>query len=381
MAGLKSISSKKKKKPRYVSRARFGLANIPMDKGFDAAAYYFHNEVDRKEVSNILKNFVKANYSKSDVKAILANPEYKFTIFTHYACAALWKSTEQTMCDKSTAYVEGLKKYCSELLESGKILLKDKISDEKEKSNVVILSPQQRLERKIQRTIMVDLDNLEDAWINSEKADIDVYTLFRKHGLSGSATLPVKKTVEGWLLDYEDAYHKRCEQAVEGYSHVKRPELNRRIKVCQTILSDLERIKDAAKATKTIRIKKPVSIDKQVARVNYKKEDNTFKIVSITPVQIIGKKRLYTFNTKSKLLTEYVTEDPRGFQISGSTIKNIDSDKSRNVRLRKPEEFIPVALKKTPKQVDVAWSELTTKTNKPNGRLNADTILLRVSER
>lgn len=76
-----------------------------------------------------------------------------------------------------------------------------------------------------------------------------------------------------------------------------------------------------------------------------------------------------------------MTEDPRGFQISGSTIKNIDSEQSRNVRLRKPEEFIPVALKKTPKQVDVAWSKLTTKTNKPNGRLNADTILLRVSER
>ena len=373
--------SKKKPKKKFVSRARYGLVNIPIDKGFEATKYYMHNEVDRKDIADILKTYIKTNFSKSDAKAMLANPEYKFTIFSHYSATIYWLNAGQETDERISQYVDGLKRYCADLLERGKILLKEKEAEQKEKGNVVTLSPQQKLERKIARTIMVDLDDLEDAWIRGEKADINVYLLFKKHGLSGSATIPVRQVVEGWLLDYGDAYHKRCEQAVEGYAHLKRPELNRRIKVCENILADLESIKSAAKANRTIRIKRPVTADKMVAKVKYKKEDKDFKLVSISPVMIIGKKRLLTFNTKYKELCEYVTEDPRGFTVKGTTIQNFDADISRSVKLRKPDEFLPIAQTKTAKQIDAAWKGLTTKTGKPTGRLNAETILLRMFEK
>jgi hypothetical protein len=373
--------SKKKPKKKFVSRARYGLVNIPIDKGFQATKYYMHNEVDRKDIADILKNYIKAKFSKSDVKAILTNPEYKFTTFSHHSATAYWLNTEQKVDELISQYVDGLKRYCNELLERGKLLIKEKETEQKDTDNIISLSPQQKLERKIARTIMVDLDNLEDAWINDEKADINVYDLFRKHGLGGSATLPIRQVVEGWLLDYGDAYHKRCEQAVEGYAHLKRPELNRRINVCETILNDLDRVKSAAKANRTVRIKRPVTADKQVSKVNYKKEDSEFKLVSITPVMLIGKKRLFTFNTKYKELCEYVTEDPKGFTIKGTTIQNYDADTSRSVKLRKPNEFLNVVQNKTPRQIDVAWKGLTTKTSKPKGRLNAETILLRVFDK
>jgi hypothetical protein len=199
--------------------------------------------------------------------------------------------------------------------------------------------------------------------------------------LAGSAVAPVRQVIEGWLLDYEDAYHKRCEQAVEGYSHLKRPELNHRIKACQDMLLDLDRIKSAAKATRKTRVKKPQAADKQVRNVKYKTEDANFKLASINPVQIIGKTRLYTFNTKTRTLTEYITQSVDGFQISGSTIKNIDPVNSRQVKLRKPDEFLPMVLSKTVKQIDTEWKKLTTKSSQPNGRLNADTILLRVLDK
>ena len=47
--------SKKKPKKKFVSRARYGLVNIPIDKGFQATKYYMHNEVDRKDIADILK--------------------------------------------------------------------------------------------------------------------------------------------------------------------------------------------------------------------------------------------------------------------------------------------------------------------------------------
>ena len=147
------------------------------------------------------------------------------------------------------------------------------------------------------------------------------------------------------------------------------------------MLADLERIRSATKASRNVKVKRPKSVDKQVAKVQYKKEDNEFKIVSINPIQIPTKTRLYAFNTNNKNVIEYVTESVNGFEISGSTIKNFSKGLSRTICLRKPLDFLPIVLQKTPKQINDAWKLLKTKTKVPNGRINKDTILLRVLDK
>ena len=55
----------------------------------------------------------------------------------------------------------------------------------------------------------------------------------------------------------------------------------------------------------------------------------------------------------------------------------MDDELSRQVTLRKPDLMIPIVQNKSVKQIDKAWSELTTKTSKPNPRINKETILLK----
>lgn len=371
----------KRKKAKVRARARTGLAGVPIDKGFEAVKYYFHMEIDRKDLINTLKSYIKSNVDSKNQKFALSNPEYKFYIFTHYCATAFWINSGIKLDEKSSKYAEGLYKYVMTLVESGKDIYFEKQAKLKDSANVVSLSPMQRLQKKISNTIMQDLLDLEDKWIDGEKAELDIYQEFKRHGLTGAAVASVRQVIEGWLLDYEDAYHKRCEDAVEGYAHLKRPELNRRIKVCQDMLADCDRIRSAAKATRATRVKQPKSADKQVAKVQYKKEDTEFKLVSIPPIKIVGGTRLYTFNTKTRALTEYITQDVKGFEISGTSIKNIDKVNSRTVKLRKPDAFLPIVLGKTPNQIDKEWKTLTTKTSVPNGRLGSDTILLRVLDK
>lgn len=371
----------KRKKAKVRARARTGLSGVPIDKGFTAVLAYFHLEVDRKDLISTMKTYIKQNVDKQDAQYILANPEYRFWSMSHYCATAFWINGGITHDEKSSQYAEGLYKYVTGLIESGRELYFEKQAKAKDSANVVSLTPQQRLQRKISSTIMQDLSDLEDAWIDGEKAELDIYQQFKKHGLAGSAVAPVRQVIEGWLLDYEDAYHKRCNDAVEGYAHLKRPELNRRIKVCQSMLEDCDRIRSAAKATRATRVKQPKAADKQVAKVQYKKEDTEFKLVSIPPIKIVGGTRLYTFNTKNRMLTEFITQDVKGFEISGTSIKNLDKVNSRSVKLRKPELFIPIVLGKTPNQINKEWKTLTTKTTAPNGRLNGDTILLRVMDK
>ena len=377
---LTALKGKKTKKKVLRARARTGLAGIPVDKGFNAVKDYFHLQVDRKDCVSQVKTWVKKNFPQP-AKYILANPEYHFSM-THHAATAFWYNNDlykNNDADGNIAkeFLNNLFDKMIPLIEKGKVLYEEK----QKANNIVSISPTVKLMRKINNTIMQELLELEDKWIDGDDATINIYDRFKYHGLTNTAISYVKPMIEGWLLDYEDAYYKRCDQAVEGYSHLKRSALNHRIKVCQAMLADLERIRSATKASRNVKVKRPKSVDKQVAKVQYKKEDNEFKIVSINPIQIPTKTRLYAFNTNNKNVIEYVTESVNGFEISGSTIKNFSKGLSRAICLRKPLDFLPIVLQKTPKQIDAAWQTLKTKTKVPNGRINKDTILLRVLDK
>ena len=382
--GLTALKGKKSKKKTVRSRARSGLAGVPIEKGFDAVKEYFHLEVDKKDCISQVKAWVKKNFPEP-AKYILSHPEWKFNM-THHAATAFWYNNDlyknnDLGRDKAKEYLNSLFDYIIPLIETGKELYKQKRSEQKAKANVISISPQMRLERKIRNTIMQELLELEDQWIEGEDTTINLYDRFKYHGLTNTAISHVKPQVEGWLLDYEDAYYKRCEQAVEGYSHVKKSSLKHRIDVCKSMLEDMERIKSASKATRTIKISRPKAADKQVSKLQYKNLDDEYKIVSMHPIGIIGKRRLYTFNTKHRELNMFYTDDPKGFQVSGSTLKRFDKEQSIKIRLRKPNDILPLVLNKTPIQLQKELSALKTKVQVPNGRINNDTLLLRVLDK
>lgn len=367
-----------KQKTKVVNRPRTGLRGAPMN-NFKALKQYFHIDVEKKAIGDSFKSYVSKNYSKAETQAVLANPDFMLNMYSHFGAVAFWVNSKLQIDETVQIYVDALQKYISELIDSGKEILKrNKI----EAINAPpVITPHQRLLNKISVTVVEDLYVLEEQWRNGEKTSLDIYNSFKLHGLSGPAVEPVKTILQRQLDDYEGAYKKTDPQLVEGYSHVDRTELARRIKELKHMITDLDRVKSAAKATRKPSIKKPKSIDKQIAKVQYKKEDAEFKIVSLSPAQIIGRRRLYAFNTKTRSLIEYFTYDVNGFEISGTSIKNFDKENSRAVKLRKPEQFIPIVHAKSPKQINDEWAKLTTKSSVPNGRLNSDTVLLRVLDK
>lgn len=365
----------KTRKP--VLRPKTGLRAAPTD-SFASMKHYFQMDVEKKACGDVLKSYIKSNYSKPEVTLILQNPEYAFTMYSHFSAAAYWITLNLEVDDVVNKYWTGLNEYIIELLERGRDIAKKKVEAEKLPSNVIPFDPKARLQHKINVTIIEDLYSLEDKWIAGEDAEFDMYTAFKVHGLPTSAIPVVAQFIEPQLADYQAAYSKEDKQVVEGYSHLTKQQIKHRLDQYKKMIDDLNRLKVATKAVRQPRVKKPKAIDKQIAKVQFKKEDHDFKIASVNPVKVVGAFRLYTFNTKTRTLNELVTEDVNGFEISGTSIKNFDPGLSRSVKLRKPEEFLQVVLNKMPKQIDVEWKKLTTKTGAANGRLNTDTVLLKV---
>jgi len=367
-------------KKRIIHRVKTGLRGVPTDT-FESMKYYFQMDVEKKSVSEILKTYIKSNYNKKDSTAILANPEYMFTMYTHFAAVAYWNTLKLDPTPKTELYTKGLVEYLDELKTSGADIVKQKITEEQLPTNVIQLNVRDRQQLKVGSTVYEDLYALEDKWHAGELATYDMFTAWKAHMLPTSSIQFIKPYIQSCYDELKSAYDKDDKQLVEGYSHLSRKELKHRVDQYKQMLDDLDRLKIATKAVRQTRVKKPKAIDKQIAKVQFKKEDNEFKIASINPVKIIGAQRLFTFNTKTRVIAEYVCNTTEGFEISGTSLKNIDSTQSRCTKLRKPELFLQIVMGKQPKAIGVEWAKLTTKSTEPNGRMNVDTVLLKVFDK
>lgn len=264
-------------------------------------------------------------------------------------------------------------------VKQGKEILKEK--KEIKKAAPPVISPAQRAYNNMIETVHSDWDvQVVDEWMNGNfKPEFNVYEIWKSHGLKGNVINAFREKVQFEYDVISDAYHKRCDQAMEAYSHVSLRNQKKMLKTMETIFADLDKLKDSFKAVRMPRAKKPKASDAQVAHLQYKQEDIDAKVTSINPVLIPGKEMLFVYNTKQRVLSQYITTATKGFEIGGTSIKNFDDKLSKTSKLRKPEDVLPDILNLTPKQIEKrVWGKLTTKINTPTGRINKDCVLLRV---
>ena len=190
----------------------------------------------------------------------------------------------------------------------------------------------------------------------------------------------IKSFYERDLAELEElASGKGDEQLREGYSHRTKKQVKNLIVFYQEIMSACDMLAQEAKVNRKPRKTKVVSKDKIVAKLKFLKTNEPLKLVSINPTDIIGASELWIFNTKTRKLGKYVANEFNTLNVKGTTITNFDEFKSIQKTIRKPEEKLKefkaankVALRKFLDDVNATDTKL-------NGRINEETILLKVS--
>ena len=255
------------------------------------------------------------------------------------------------------------------------------------KPKPVVKTPLQRLESKVNDEVIIHLEELLDKVAEVESGDtptkipyIDVSMLLR------SAAIPAKgaKFVVDWLTthhaEFKAAMDRTCPDAVEGYSYLRKPQLNRIVANFEKMIADAAS-HSKVKSTRRPRVKRPKAADKQVARLKYLQEDETYSLQSIDPISIPFSQRVYVFNTKYRQLSIYYSSTPNGFSVKGTSIKEFDPDKSVTLTLRKPEDVLPQILSGTVRKIDNLLKTLKTKPRKATGRINDKTLLLKAFDK
>ena len=178
--------------------------------------------------------------------------------------------------------------------------------------------------------------------------------------------------------EFDEVLHTKDEQLIEGYSNFSKTEIKKLVSYCDTIITDANKISESSKVNRKPRKRKVKSPAEQVSKIQICAEDKTFNIKSEPPVNIIGASSIWVFNIKTKKLGVYHALDSEGFGVKGTSLTNFSEMKSVQKTLRKPLDVLPNIVKGGKVYLRNVLDELTTKDSPLNGRLNADTVLVKI---
>jgi hypothetical protein len=176
----------------------------------------------------------------------------------------------------------------------------------------------------------------------------------------------------------ELASGKADEQLKEGYSHRSKKQVKNLIAFYQEIMAACTMLAQEAKVNRAPRAKKAVPAEKLVAKLKYMKTNEPLKLVSINPADIIGTSELWIFNTKTRKLGKYVAAEYQTLSVKGTSIVGFNENTSVQKTIRKPEEKLKEFKAAGKVQLRKFLDDINATDTKMNGRINEETILLRV---
>tara|TARA_R110000823_G_scaffold32114_11_gene90751 strand:- start:1742 stop:2896 length:1155 start_codon:yes stop_codon:yes gene_type:complete len=228
--------------------------------------------------------------------------------------------------------------------------------------------------------VIGEFDGMEDQMAIDPNFTVpDFYSWLKERNI---AHAHVNKLVDYYQPKYDEMkeVQKRGtdSQLVEAYASFSAHEKDMMGKFYQQLMEDLTAYNTFKSKARKIRQKKPPSKDKIVAKLRFKIEDNQFKISSIDPSDIIGAQTLWIFNTKTRKLGRYDAEENSVLGVKGSTITGFNEKTSIAKTLRKPPEQLKKVQAGGKIVLRKLMEEIKTVDIKLNGRINADTVLLRV---
>jgi hypothetical protein len=164
----------------------------------------------------------------------------------------------------------------------------------------------------------------------------------------------------------------------EAYSCFTKANIKKYVAFIEQIIVDANRIVNNSKVSRKPRKSKKPTADKLTAKVQYKKEDVEYKVVSVNPTEIVGAKQLWVFNTKTRKLGVYNAESPNGLTVKGTSINAYEPNSSSSKTLRKPNDVLQALVKGTERKYKSTFDGIKSTEQELTGRINSDTILLKV---
>ena len=383
-----------------------------------ARSWYYENYKPADLYPAVWKWMEQNDYTKEQLKQAKAAPSHELSITAGITAKLLmngmpdynekhdkyWESLPGTMGNVAPAS-KFLKARIERAIQAGTSVVEEKKEVEKEKANVYTPTIQERI--RDQAYLQSEaIDEWLEGWVKDKKnfdpKGFDFKKHFQKMSVTQAHARKLKGFFENELDDFKElermptkaklskmSEHEQdmWAQLKEGYSHLKKEDIKTFTTAIEDLLQALDFVIATAKATRAPRKSKPKSATKLVEKLKFLKTDDKYKIASISPEQIIGSSELWVFNVKTRKIGKYVAKnidptgmgrDGSGLQVKGTTIIGFNEKESIQKTLRKPEDKIKEFQGAGKVKLRTFLEDINAVDIKLNGRINADTVLLKV---
>ena len=336
-----------------------------------AAAYNWYNYFfgDNNKVKLLFDHYPR---DRKEIRQLRKLPNWKFPGFV------CWKARMATRgyTFKDEDMVHFHHAIDALLVEAKEVVAEKKVEKVDNKPSV-----QDRIKAQINEYIG-DIEVIHDQFVigNYTPSDFNMYEWLQKNEVKAQQTNAIGSFFELRMDELILARDKKDPQCVEAFERLSKKQLKAYIEFFTGIVADCNSWAGNQVIVRKPRAKKAPSLDKQVSRVKYCKSHAALQLVSVNPLDLIGAKSVWLFDAKYRTLARLDCSAKEGFTIKGTTLQNVDVDNSNMKKLRKPEDHLKNVLTAGKRALGKIFEEITTKEIKPNGRLNDNTVILRVTK-
>jgi hypothetical protein len=249
----------------------------------------------------------------------------------------------------------------------------DKKAADAAKANTNVISIQQRMDEKAHE-LAGEIEGAIDDFCLNKTSDFSTKNYLLANQVAGAIAKRIGEFYVPLAAELREAQEGKCEQLKEGYSHFTKRELKKFIEFVDGIIADCTQQVQTAKINRAPRKRKPTSPIKLTAKVKYLKEFPELNLKSIAPSNMVDATEVWVYNTKYRRVTVYKA-DVGSLSVKGTTIVGFSVTESKQMTLRKPEDFFK-GLSIGKRALNAKLKTLTTKPAVPNGRINEETIIL-----
>jgi hypothetical protein len=381
---VKSTTSKSK---RDTSPNWEGSETWDIDKfyaHFHNSSLYYRSEYGGKELKpQVIKWLTQKDVDKSVVASFKRTKDWRSHLTMGMIASCLLKGMPEQRADfnngKNTA--DWLLKEVNKIIAEGKNDIED-VVDDVAKTTIVQPSIQDRL-REVALSMTEDIETAIESWQSDaesfEPKAFKVLNLLKGKDAKAAHARVIRDQYAKDLAELEElASGQADEQLREAYSHRSKKQIRKLIDFYTEVNSACTMLMQESKINRKPRAKKVVPADKIVAKLKYKKTDEPLKLVSVNPADILGSKELWVYNTKTRKLGKYVAAEYQELSVKGASITGFSEMLSIQKTLRKPVDQLKEFKSAGKVQLRKFLDDIKATDTKMNGRLNEETILLKV---
>lgn len=286
------------------------------------------------------------------------------------------KQREQPLQDKDLKFIDDSIEQLRELAKG-----EQKVSALKGGDQPKIETPKVTIQDRISEVAsghIAEINALFDDYITND-VEVDIAAYLKGNQIAPQVSKLIPQAFQKTIDELNEVLEGDDKQLVEAYSFMKKTKLKKLIKAYESIGDACAQQIVTAKATRkpTVRKMKPKLPSVIAKNVKFMREFSELKLTSVLPEQIVESKEVWLYNTKYKKLQVYRAIGDGVLTVKGSAIIGYEVATSGCKTIRKPETVTSYA-DMTKRTIGAEFKALKTKESAVNGRINIDTIILRV---